>query len=135
MLIFMPSWPMLNNGYIDAGVRPSPKASIFGCLLDTRGKNARPFLVLDSTGFWAMRLGSYCYVTPFRRKKISYILRFSFRELFSCLLRFPNFAESLLSIENRGYDLTARLLLEHPWLARYTMQVSVGDIKVPLPNN
>ncbi|QXN75201.1 hypothetical protein [Microvirus mar41] len=122
---------MFRSGYISTGDCYRASDSITGCLLDIRGKNPRPFLVLDRSGFWASRLGAYCLTSRVRRKDVAYVMRFSFRELFTCLLRFPNFATALLACEYRGYDITARILLEYPFLQRYTSPISFGDIKCP----
>lgn len=116
--------------YISTGDSPRPAGSISGTLIDVRGKTPYCFIVLDATGYWAVRLSAYCKVIPVRRKNVKYVLRFTFRSLFSALFRFPNFAESLLQVEYRGYDETARLLLRHAWLARYTLPVSLGDIHI-----
>lgn len=118
-------------GYVSTGDAPRPSGSLSGVLLDVRGKTKYCFLVLDATGFWAVRLSAYCKVVRVRRKNVKYVLRFSFRSLFSALLRFPNFAERLLQIEYRGYDEVAKILLRHAWLAKYTLPVSVESISSP----
>lgn len=121
----------LKPGYIGTGDAYRSCDSIVGVLLDIRGKNPAPFIVLDSTGFWAARLGAYCKVSATRRKGIKFVMRFSFRQLFTCLYRFPNFASALLTVEYRSFDMVARLLLEYPFLKRYTDPIAFGDIKVP----
>lgn len=122
---------MVSSGYLDTGDFPRPSGSLSGILLDVRGKTKYCFLVLDATGYWAVRLSAYCRVVRVRRKNVKYVLRFSFKSLFSALLRFPNFAESLLQIEYRGYDEVAKILLRHAWLAKYTLPVSVESITSP----
>lgn len=121
---------MTGPGYISTGDSYRSTDSITGVLLDIRGKNPRPFIVLDRSGYWALRLGPYCLATRATRKNIAYVLRFSFRELFTCLYRFPPFAQALLACEYRGYDITASLLLRYPFLQRYTSPISIGDIKI-----
>lgn len=123
---------VLKAGYVSTGDVYRPSDSIAGALLDIRGKNPAPFIVIDNTGYWALRLKPYCKVTETRRKGYEYIMRFSFRELFTCLYRFPNFASALLAIEKRPYDVNARILLEYPFLARYTTDINFEDIKTPV---
>lgn len=119
------------SGYVDTGDVYHSCDSIAGVLLDIRGKNPAPFIVIDGTGFWALRLGSYCSVVRTRRRGFEYVMRFSFRQLFTCLYRFPNFASALLAIEQRPYNVMAEILLRYPFLQRYTSDVSFGDIHVP----
>lgn len=122
---------VLKNGYVGTGDVYRSCDSIAGVLLDIRGKNAAPFIVIDSTGFWALRLNPYCHVARTRRKGMEYVMRFSFRQLFTCLYRFPNFASALLAVEKRPYDVMARILLQYPFLQRYTSQIAFDDIHVP----
>lgn len=57
-------------------------------------------------------------------------MRFSFRGLFSCLYRFPNFAHCLIDIDVSNRQAVNDALIRDVDLLRYTEPIEVGPFKV-----
>lgn len=88
----------------------------------------RPFLVVDKSGYWANRLSPYCEVVPSPRDASVKGLYFDFQGLFSCLYRFPPFAECLINVPSRSYSDAAVILLYNPAIARFTQPISIESV-------